>query len=266
MVTTRRFGAGEVIVREGEHGETAYILRSGRVEVTKSRANKPVHLATLGPGEIFGEMSMIDEKPRSATVTTLEPTEVTEIHHDEFFASLQTQPQIAGRLLSGLFERLREANRIVLEHAKGEAAVGGPPRGLAAKPAEPSGAASESVTVVIQAMTPTAFKALSSPRLVVEKFPFKIGRRSDDPLVHNDLSIPDSQPWQVSRHHVALIRLGDRVGVVDRGSRLGAAVDGRRIGGDDGVDGPVFIEGNEGVLALGNAATEWKYKVFLERA
>lgn len=264
MVTTRRFGAGEVIVREGEHGETAYILRSGRVEVTISRDGKPVHLATLGPGEIFGEMSMIDEKPRSATVTTLEPTEVSEIHHDQFFATLQTQPQIAGRLLSALFERLREANRIVLQHAKAGAERAVPGGDLARKPAPRSGGPSENVKVVIQAMTPTAFKALSSPRLEVEKFPFKIGRRSDDPLVHNDLSIPDSQPWQVSRHHVALIRLGDRIGVVDRGSRLGAAVDGRRIGGPDGVDGPVFFDGNEGVLALGNAATEWKYKVFLE--
>ena len=67
MITLSRYKAGEVIIRENDFGETAYIIGEGQVEVSKELDGRNVHLAYLGSGETFGEMSMIDEKPRSAT-------------------------------------------------------------------------------------------------------------------------------------------------------------------------------------------------------
>ena len=72
MITMHQYAAGEVIFSENDVGETTYIIARGRVEVLKMLDGKNVHLAYIGAGEPFGEMGMIDEKPRSATVVAVE--------------------------------------------------------------------------------------------------------------------------------------------------------------------------------------------------
>lgn len=67
----RHFERGEFILRENELGETAFIIEKGLVEVTRRVGSEQIHLATLGPGETLGEMSIVDDKPRSATAVAL---------------------------------------------------------------------------------------------------------------------------------------------------------------------------------------------------
>src|SRR5215510_8862544 len=138
VITRRRYEAGEVIIQENDFGDTAYLIEQGQVEVSKALDGQTVHLAYLGAGDIFGEMSMIDEKPRSATVTAVTETVVSELQRDDFFHSLQTDPTVALALLQVLFERLREAHTMILQlqkadpqHALGPKAplVVGPPQG-----------------------------------------------------------------------------------------------------------------------------------------
>src|SRR6516225_2616246 len=69
---TRQYEPGEVIFRENDIGEIAYVIVSGRVEVLKNLGGQNIHIAYIGAGEPFGEMSMIDEKPRSATIVAVE--------------------------------------------------------------------------------------------------------------------------------------------------------------------------------------------------
>jgi signal transduction histidine kinase/ActR/RegA family two-component response regulator len=115
--SSRRYEAGEVIIRENEAGETAYIITQGKVEVSKQLGGQKVHLAYLGVGETFGEMSMIDDKPRSASVTAVTETFVSEIRREDFFNSFQAEPKAALGLLKVPFDRLREADtRILVEH------------------------------------------------------------------------------------------------------------------------------------------------------
>src|SRR5215813_15087858 len=120
VITLNRFAAGEVIVHENDVGETAYLIEQGQVEVSKELDGQTVHLAYLGAGEIFGEMSMIDEKPRSATVTAVTETVVSELRRDDFFNSFQTDPKVALALLQVLFERLREAQAMILQLQKAD--------------------------------------------------------------------------------------------------------------------------------------------------
>src|SRR5215467_9217574 len=115
MITLGRYAAGEVIIKENDFGETAYRIEEGEVEVSKELDGQSVHLAYMRAGEIFGEMSMIDEKPRSATVTAVTPTVVSELRRDHFFNSFQTEPNVALALLRVLFERLREAHTMILQ-------------------------------------------------------------------------------------------------------------------------------------------------------
>jgi CRP-like cAMP-binding protein len=259
MLERHRFKAGEVIIRENDLGETAFIIEKGSVEITKQMGGKQVRLATLGVGETIGEMSMIDDQPRSATATAVEPTEVTEIHHDGFYEALQTDPEVTLLVLKALFERLREANASLLQLG-GEGATPGGAEAAARAGAEASPA------VLLEGVTREAEAALPVSPFRIDKFPFRIGRRSHNPLVSNDLQLEDEMPWQISRHHVAIVTENGRVGVIDRGSTLGCTVDGRRLGGRGGSPGPIFFGGSEGTLRLGGQTSPYEFRVSTQAA
>jgi CRP-like cAMP-binding protein len=261
MITLSRYKAGEVIVQENDFGETAYIIGEGQVEVTKELDGRKVHLAYLGAGETFGEMSMIDKKPRSATVTAITETVVSEIRRDDFFNSFQTDPKVALTLLKVLFERLREADAMILQLQKADPQHGLVPKGPSLTVIPPR----RQLTITLEGVTPRAAAALPVTPFQITQFPFRIGRQSPDPLVYNDLMLPDSVPLQISRHHLAFVAYEGRVGVVDRGSSLGSWVDGQRLGGQSGLSGPVFFTGPEGLLVLGNRDSPFRYRVSLPR-
>lgn len=244
MIGTRQFEAGEVICREGDIGETAYVIVQGRVEVLKNLNGKTVHLAYIGAGEPFGEMSMIDEKPRSATVIAVEKTIARELHRDDFVQTMQSHPEITMSLLKVLFERLREADATILQ-LHGRNANGATP--------------SEGV-VSVEGLTPQAMHALPRSPFLITKFPFRIGRQSSDALANNDLSIADGQPWQVSRSHLSFIKHEGRIGISDRGSTLGSSLNGQQVGGPAGQCGPAFLA-KENVLVLGDDHSAFRFKV-----
>ena len=256
MITLSRYKAGEVIIRENDLGETAYVIGEGQVEVTKELNGRSVHLAYLGAGDCFGEMSMIDEKPRSATVTAITETVVSEIGRDEFFHSFQSDPGVALTLLKVLLERLREADAMILQLQKTDSQQGLLPKEPSAE-VPPRG----QLTITLEGVTPRAAAALPATPFQITKFPFRIGRQSPDPLVYNDLMLPDSVPLQISRHHLAFIAHEGRIGIVDRGSTLGSWVDGQQLGGPSGVSGPVFFAGSEGLLVLGSRDSPFRYRV-----
>lgn len=259
MITVRYYEPGEVIFHENDRGDAAYIIERGRVAVTKLLHGRSVHLATLVAGEPFGEMSMIDDKPRSATVTAIEATAVREIPREGFFRSLQTHPEVALGLLKVLFERLRETNATIVELRQVIEGLGG----TGSRPEAQVTSAAEAM-VTLEGLTPHAAKGLSVTPFPIHKFPFHIGRATQDPLVHNDLMLDDVLPPQLSRHHVAIINYAGNLGVADRGSYLGALVDKRRLGGLDGSPGPLFFAGSEGLLVLGEDTSPFRYKVVIQ--
>jgi nucleotide-binding universal stress UspA family protein len=107
----RTYQRGEFIVREGEMATGCFIIASGRVEVTRGeRSSHPTVLTTLGAGEFFGEMAVIDDHPRSASVRALEETECVAIGRVEFLEAIQRRPQIAVQMLPVLVRRLRQAD------------------------------------------------------------------------------------------------------------------------------------------------------------
>jgi hypothetical protein len=247
-----------VIVQENDFGETAYLIKQGQVEVSKELDGQHVHLAYLGAGEIFGEMTMIDEKPRSATVTAVTETVVHELRRDDFFYSFQTDPKVALALLQVLFERLREAHTMILQLQRAA-----PQHALVPKAPLVVVPARGQLTLTLEGVTPRAAAALPVTPFPITRFPFRIGRQSSDPLVYNDLVLPDAVPLQISRHHLAFIAHEGRVGVVDRGSTLGSWVDGQQLGGPSGLSGPVFFTGLEGLLVLGRRESPFRYRVSL---
>jgi CRP/FNR family cyclic AMP-dependent transcriptional regulator len=99
--------AGEVIFKEGSHGDAVYILSSGKVEISKIVEGKKIVFGILEPGEIFGEMSYLDPAPRSTTVTALEDT-VLELLDKNFLDKEFNQISSDFRgIICGLVRKLR---------------------------------------------------------------------------------------------------------------------------------------------------------------
>lgn len=277
MITLRQYAPGEAIIRENEKGECAYIIEKGRVEITREKDGKPAHIAYLEAGMTFGEMSMVDDLPRSATVTAVEETMVREVHRDNLYENLTGNPETMIKLLKGIFERLRIANTTIARlkeeskaagHGKPEIPESSVPSLLDRADRKPPAVRAEAGSVKsvrIEGLTPRAVESLQDNPSVFTALPIKIGRRTNDPLVQNHLEIADRDPLQISRHHVSIIQEGDKVGALDRGSHLGATVDEERIGGRKASPGPVFFKGDEGVLVLGTDKSPYRYKITIER-
>lgn len=110
--TRRNFPRGRTIVAEGEPSNSMYILLSGRAKVQRSDSEgKEVILAVLGSGDWFGEMSMIDDAPRSASVITLESCDFMAIEKASFKQMLLQSTEVCMAVMRGLVGRLREADR-----------------------------------------------------------------------------------------------------------------------------------------------------------
>ena len=100
---------GQEIIRQGDTGVGAFIIRSGKVDIIQEKDGKTTKLATLGPGDVIGEMALLDEFPRSATATAVEPTTALGIQRWHFRGILESHPQIALALLPILTRRIRNA-------------------------------------------------------------------------------------------------------------------------------------------------------------
>jgi CRP-like cAMP-binding protein len=115
LATTRTYQPGQVIVAEGQTGFGLYSIQSGKVKVTKQTPGGEREIRTMGPGETFGEISLLDDQPRSATVTAVEPTTAVLLDKMQFGAELRTHPEVALSLLPALVQWLREADRKISE-------------------------------------------------------------------------------------------------------------------------------------------------------
>jgi cation transporter-like permease len=109
-----RFEPGAIIVNEGEvESASLYIIEDGSVEITRGGGKSRVELATLGPGQYFGELALIDGAPRSASVTATSPVHVLILHRQEFVDFIHRDPDAAMRIMAELAQRLRHTNELV---------------------------------------------------------------------------------------------------------------------------------------------------------
>jgi len=111
VAVPRSYQAGSIILREGDPGDTCYILRSGEARVVRQHADgRAITLTNLGPGEIFGELAMFDGEVRSATVEAVDDVRAVAILAGDLKRLLAEHPEIAVKLLGALAARLRETN------------------------------------------------------------------------------------------------------------------------------------------------------------
>jgi CRP/FNR family cyclic AMP-dependent transcriptional regulator len=108
---TKQLKAGEVLFKQGDLGEHMFIIQTGKVEVYIKGQNGDKSLAFFGPGDFFGEMSIIEKAPRSANARAAEETRLIMLDERTFDLHVQANPAIVRKILKNMSARLRDTNR-----------------------------------------------------------------------------------------------------------------------------------------------------------
>ena len=244
MTDTVRFKKGATVIHEGTTGSNAYLILSGSVEVFKKVGDEKLVLSRLVKGNIFGEMSLVDDKPRSATIVALEETEVRIVSREHFEVMLEQNPRAVIPLLKQVFQRVRYLNQMVTAFC-GQASTGTVE--LATQPLQ------------LTAKTEEAEQAIQGKEIDISKIPFQIGRTSTSSVFgSNDLNIEDTEPYRVSRCHCLITIVDNEYYVVDTVSSRGTVVDGSKIGGREELK-RVLLESGKHRIILGGEESPYVF-------
>jgi signal transduction histidine kinase len=146
-----RLSTGEILMREGSPGGSLYIITEGEFEITKRTGPGDVVIAVRGPGEVIGEMSLLDGSPRTATVRSLDASHLLEIDQAAFLNLIESSPAAALSILHTVTSRLRHTESM-LRQSETLAALGTLAAGLAHELNNPAAALQRSAAAVQQVL------------------------------------------------------------------------------------------------------------------
>jgi len=110
-MTSSHLERGDILFREGDQGDRIYVIGEGKIKLGRTSVDGRENLlAVLGPGEMFGELSLFDPGPRTATATAIAETQLIALGHDDLNAFLSGRPAVAATMLAALARRLRRTN------------------------------------------------------------------------------------------------------------------------------------------------------------
>lgn len=111
-----RMERGDVLFNEGDQGDKLYVIAEGKIKLGRTSADGRENLlAILGPGEMFGELSLFDPGPRTATATAIAETQILGLSNEQLQQFLSARPHVAGTLLAALARRLRRTNESIAD-------------------------------------------------------------------------------------------------------------------------------------------------------
>jgi|YelNatPaOPRAMG01_1025707.scaffolds.fasta_scaffold01436_7 CRP-like cAMP-binding protein len=218
---------GEIIFYEGEPGAEMYIVQSGRVEIYKLVGGEKRFLQVMEKGDFFGEMSLLEGIPRTATAEAVEDAEVIVINGATFDQMIKSNIEIAVRMLRKLSARLRETTDQFQKHLLEEGKAM-PPAGDEVLPPqrEQVAAGQERPPVIAQFLMEGSLKVFPIHRDIS-----LIGRRDPVTGVVPDVDLTDEDVKRsVSRRHAKLIHSNGQFYLVEEvGTLNGTFVNGKRI-------------------------------------
>ncbi|MGF1484766.1 MAG: cyclic nucleotide-binding domain-containing protein [Opitutales bacterium] len=256
-MTEKTFKAGEFVFEIGDEPDFAYLIKEGAVEVLIQGGNGLDVFAEMGPGEVFGEMALVIDKPRPATIRARTDVVVEVYDEPAFEQNVLENPERLRRYLGTLFERLRTASF-------GNAGLGSetqPPFSVQAT--GPAANAKEAACIVMEALNeiPGSDNRIEIP---CAELPFNIGRASDSLLlVRNDFTIFDQKPYKVSRGHCVIERLADKFAVRDRLSATGTILNGEVLG-EHGQRQGAFLKPGPNELILGPPDSLYRFTLTVQ--
>lgn len=215
------FRHGEIIFREGEDSDFAYMIESGTVEIFKKMQKGTVLLTTLGPGEIFGEMGLLSQHPRSASAAADGQVMLKKLTRDGIAGSMAGQSAEMVSIMKAMMERLREMNgkisKLIDKQAQFQLASDTPPT---------------IKRVVLSGLSDFLKERMGKGQVIT--LPFRVGALPDgqeeNPMDWNNMLIRGADPAIMSRNHFSIQRGPNGLQVADRGSRTGTVVNDEPIG------------------------------------
>ncbi len=194
-----RFAAGHVLFHEGDQGEEMFIIQSGKVAIKKKvRDGSDTVLAVLEKGDFFGEMSVLERLPRSATAEVVEDGDVIVIGGDVFGDMIKANPEIAVRMLRKYSIRLRETNRQIEQMLSGGGRVEAPREVQPAAARTTGTVKSDALAFFVANATGAVFPILKNDGL--------IGRYDSVTGMHPEIDLTDEdQTRNVSRRHARVV-------------------------------------------------------------
>jgi CRP-like cAMP-binding protein len=113
-MTAVKLSRGQVLFKEGDEGDRLFVVVDGKLKLgTTSNDGRENLLSILGPGDMFGELSLFDPGPRTATATAVVDSKLLALAHDQVIGWLKEHPQVSSQLLGRLAQRLRKANDVL---------------------------------------------------------------------------------------------------------------------------------------------------------
>ena len=269
------FAAGHVFFRPSDPAEQAFLLHEGQVELLAGSADPYTQVGLSMPGDVFGEMALIEERPRTLMARAVTAGRATTMSRAEFEHMLTHDPIRTRQYLRSIFERLRALTaRFGRQSETGSQPTALSPSSVAPPqpgPAElrPAKGKPSAWVVVIHPLTRKAAVTLPDDGLLVTRFPLRIGRAAGpnerDALDLNDLWLLDEKPYNVSRNHCEIQVDGNKLGVWDRGSQLGCVVNDEVVGGRAVTDF-ARLDLGDNVLVIGSRMSPYQFRVTVSKA
>ncbi len=246
---TEKYKKGDVIIKEGSRGTLAYIIETGEVEVSRSFRDIKKVLTKLGEKQVFGEMGLIEDKPRSATVTATKDSIVRVISRESFNELFLKDRKVILSIVKALFERLRSATvTIARDSANAIAKNDNEKHNIVIK---------DNRYAVLSGLNEISKNALDGEEVLIKKFPFKIGREGkeeQDVLADNDLCIKENnEPFYVSKNHFLIDKVEGHIVVVDRSSHSGLIINGAKL------NGAYILQMNENEISIGSSFSPFEF-------
>ena len=224
------YAAGALICGEGEISDRVGRLLAGEIEVSKRHAGQEIAIGTIRSGEFFGEMGVLEGRPRSATLRAIGAVSVEYMSPEQFLRRVSADPALALDLLVRMSRRLRYADTALTAAVLGVEVSSPAPETASEAGAMPSlrlCADSER----IGGLLPVEGHRISSLPFFFGRVP--TGEESQPPL-GIDFTVVETTPSRLATVHFAIVRDDGGVAIKDFGTEFGTIVDGVLLGGDIG--------------------------------
>lgn len=259
----KRFDPDAILFRQGDPSDVAILIRSGSADVLREVGDDAIVLGTVHAGEFVGEMGVLEERPRSATVRAVSPVEAELIERRAFLERVSAEPELAHNLLLRMSARLRDVEDTLTQLYT---AQGAKPSGGQLVEASPSAGILPAAHGLPAITLSAAAFFIGDEPISIGQLPFTVGRRHDEheppPVIAPDLAVAEAEPHRLSRAHFSLIRDEDTIVVRDLNSTLGTIVNDRPLGRDFPVDSAPLRQGDNRVIA-GGAGSPFAFVVTL---
>ncbi len=244
--------AGEILFREGEPSDSVYLILGGEVEVLRDLGDRRIRLGSRRAGQIVGEMGVIRNQPRSATIRVVSDAKVSRIAKDQFLTAFGGKDKLALRILKMLCERLGDADRRIGDAALHEDGV----------------RLDELGALRLLPGSPAVASQIGQDGLLMESLPFRVGRRVL-PGEHTrigpvELSLQAGESFHLAAQHFAIEDRERRLVLRDLGSPLGTLVNDARVAEfEESLIAPLRFGANE--IQAGGSESRYRFTLLVQR-